>query len=375
MPIRISQKYILIPMNDIPAFKNYRMPAEWEPHSGTWLTWPHNPETWPNQDMEQVETDYLQIVKAITKGEQAHILVQDKSAEEDLIEKLQENSVSMNQVSIYDIPTNDSWIRDYGPNFIIREDDDNRELAINDWDFDSWGRKYKWELDDLVSGFIADQLKITKFKPEIVLEGGAIEVNGLGTCLTTDSCVLNPNRNDGIRRERMEDFLRNYLGASKIIWLSGDLEGDDTDGHIDNLARFVNPTTIVCSLENNERDANFLGLKQNYERLKAAKDQDGNPIRIIPLPMPGYVGSKNERLPASYANFYITNNAVLVPTYEHANDEKALDILTTLFPERTIIPIPCKTLIWGLGGIHCLTQQQPQGYNPSVSKGQDISNG
>ena len=355
MHIKASLNCILIPMNDFPASEGYRMPAEWEPHASTWLTWPHDPETWPNQDMEQVESDYLQIVKAIAKGEQTHILVQDKSAEETLRIKLQSNGVNMDQVSLYDIPTNDSWIRDYGPNFLVRE----KEVAINDWDFDSWGRKYKWELDDLVGGIIAEQLDYLKFKPGIVLEGGAIEVNGRGTCLTTDSCILNPNRNGGIRRERMEEFLKNYLATSKIIWLSGDLEGDDTDGHIDNLARFVNPTTIVCSLEENERDVNYLGLKHNYERLQAAKDQDGNPFHIIPLPMPGYVGTEKERLPASYANFYITNHAVLVPIYDHPNDRKAQDLIAPLFPGRAIIPIPCKTLIWGLGGIHCLTQQQP----------------
>jgi agmatine deiminase len=344
-------------MNETSFPTDYRMPAEWEPHAGTWLTWPHNPETWPDQDMEQVECDYLKIVKALTEGETTHILVQDKTAEEDLHKKLQTNGVNMDQVFLYDIPTNDSWIRDYGPNFLVRDEDG--AVAINDWDFDSWGRKYKWELDDLACSIIAEQLGFPKFKPEIVLEGGAIEVNGRGTCLTTDSCLLNPNRNDGIRRERMEEFLKNYLGVAKIIWLHGDLEGDDTDGHIDNLARFVNPTTIVCALEDNERDANFLGLKQNYERLKAAKDPDGNPFRIIPMPMPGYVGPKEERLPASYANFYIANHAVLVPIYDHPNDQKVLDLLTPWFPERKIIPIACKTLIWGLGGVHCLTQQQP----------------
>ncbi len=347
-------------MNDIPHAAGYHMPAEWEPHVGTWLTWPHNPETWPDQDMAQVESDYLQIVKALAEGEQTHILVQDKSAEEDLNNKLQANGVDIKQVFLYDIPTNDSWIRDYGPNFLIREKEGIREVAINDWDFDSWGRKYKWELDDLAGSIITEQLELPKFKPGIVLEGGAIEVNGRGTCLTTDSCILNPNRNNGIRRERMEEFLTNYLGVSKIIWLSGDLKGDDTDGHIDNLARFVNATTIVCSFEEDEKDANFLSLEQNFKRLQAAKDQDGNTFQIIPLPMPGYVGSEKQRLPASYANFYIANHAVLVPIYDHANDEKALDLLTPLFPGRKIIPIQCKTLIWGLGGIHCLTQQQPR---------------
>ncbi len=348
-------------MNNIPTSEGYRMPAEWEPHAGTWLTWPHEVDTWPGQSMKQVESDYLQIVSAISKEEQTHILVQDKSAEESLHIKLQTSGINMSRVFLYDIPTNDSWIRDYGPNFVVREEKERREVAINDWDFDSWGRKYKWELDDLAGSIISENLKMPIFHPGIVLEGGAIEVNGQGTCLTTDSCILNPNRNGGIRRERMEEFLKNFLATSKIIWLSGNLEGDDTDGHIDNLARFVNPNTIVCALENNERDSNYLGLKQNYERLQAAKDQDGNPFRVIPLPMPDYIGSKENRLPASYANFFIANHAVLVPTYDDPHDDEALDLITSLFPEREIIPIGCNTLIWGLGAVHCLTQQQPRG--------------
>ncbi len=339
---------------------DYRMPAEWELHTGTWLTWPHNPETWHEQDMDQVEFDYLQIVKSLAQEENSNILVQDKSAQDKIYKKLQSNGVNMENIFFYNIPTNDSWIRDYGPNFVYR----GKDLAINDWDFDSWGRKYKWELDDLACSIIAERLQLPSFKPGIVLEGGAIEVNGLGTCMTTDSCVLNPNRNSGIRREHIEKFFNDFMGISKIIWLHGELEGDDTDGHIDNLARFVNPTTIVCALEENDKDPNFLGLKHNHERLTAAKDQDGNPFKVIPLPMPGYIGNKDERLPASYANFYISNHSVLVPIFDKPSDQKALNVLTILFPERQVVPIQCKTLIWGLGGIHCLTQQQPA-ENPS----------
>jgi agmatine deiminase len=342
-----------------PVAENYRMPAEWEPHSATWLTWPHNLETWPDQVMKQVETEYIQIIKALVPGESAHILVQDKMAEQELEILLRANNIDMSQVHFYDIPTNDSWIRDYGPNFLVQEFEGQRNLAINNWDFDSWGRKYKWELDDLVSNTISELLELPSYKPGIVLEGGAIEVNGLGTCLTTNSCILNPNRNGGIRRERMEEYLNNYLGASKIFWLSGDLVGDDTDGHIDNLARFVNPTTIVCSLEENEKDANYIGLKYNYELLLGAKDQDGNPFEIIPLPTPGYIGTQKERLPASYANFYIANHAVLVPIYGQSQDEKALNIIASLFPERKVQPISCNNLILGLGAVHCLTHQQP----------------
>ena len=345
-------------MNETPASLGYRMPAEWEPHSGTWLTWPHNLETWPDQDMQQVETEFLSIIHPLAKDESVHILVNDEKMGDSVASTLNDNNVEMKNIFLHDIPTNDSWIRDYGPNFIVQSDG---IVATNDWDFDSWGRKYKWELDDLAGTVIAEKLGLHHFKPEIVLEGGAIEVNGAGTCITTESCILNPNRNNGISREALETTLKNYLGVSKIIWLHGEIQGDDTDGHIDNLARFVNPTTMVCVVEEDENDPNYPCLKKNFDRLKTATDQDDKPLEIIALPMPGHIGSPSERLPASYANFYIANKSVLVPVYNQPNDKQALAILEPLFPEREIIPIPSTTLIWGLGGVHCLTKQQPAG--------------
>ena len=332
------------------------MPAEWENHSGTWLTWPHNPETWPKQDMQQVETEFMGIIRPLAKNEFVHILVNDEDMENTVASTLNANNVEMKNIFLHDIPTNDSWIRDYGPNFIIQSDG---KVAANDWDFDSWGRKYKWELDDLAGTVIAEESGLHHFKPEIVLEGGAIEVNGAGTCVTTESCILNPNRNNGISRDAMETVLKDYLGISKVIWLHGEMEGDDTDGHIDNLARFVNPTTMVCAIEEDDEDPNYRCLKNNFDHLRSATDQDDNLFEIVTLPMPGYIGSP--RLPASYANFYIANKSVLVPVYGHPNDKRALSILEPLFPEREIIPIPSTTLILGLGGVHCLTQQQPAG--------------
>lgn len=332
------------------------MPAEWETHSGTWLTWPHNPETWPEQDMQQVETEFMGIIRPLAKNESVHILVNDEDMGNAVESTLNVNNVEMKNIFLHDIPTNDSWIRDYGPNFIIQSDG---KVAANDWDFDSWGRKYKWELDDLAGTVIAEESGLHHFKPEIVLEGGAIEVNGAGTCVTTESCILNPNRNNGISRDAMETVLKDYLGISKVIWLHGEMEGDDTDGHIDNLARFVNPTTMVCAVEEDEEDPNYRCLKNNFDHLRSATDQDDNLFEIVALPMPGYIGSP--RLPASYANFYIANKSVLVPVYGHPNDKRALSILEPLFPEREIIPIPSTTLILGLGGVHCLTQQQPAG--------------
>ena len=345
-------------MNKTPASLGYRMPAEWEPHSATWLTWPHNSETWPDQDMQQVETEFMGIIRPLAKNESVHILVNDEEKENVVESTLNSNNVEMKNIFLHDIPTNDSWIRDYGPNFIIQNDG---KVAANDWDFDSWGRKYKWELDDLAGKVISEESGLHQFKPEIVLEGGAIEVNGAGTCVTTESCILNPNRNNGISREAMETALKDYLGVSKIIWLHGEMEGDDTDGHIDNLARFVNSTTIVCAVEEDEEDPNYAIFKKNFDRLRSTTDQDDKLLKIVALPMPGYIGSPSERLPASYANFYIANKSVLVPVYDHPNDKRALAILKPLFPEREIIPIPSTTLIWGLGGVHCLTKQQPIG--------------
>jgi agmatine deiminase len=345
-------------MNETPASLGYRMPAEWEPHSCTWMAWPHNPETWPDQDMQQVETEFLSIVQSLAKDEPVHILVNDEEMEGSVASTLNDNNVEMKNIFLHDIPTNDSWIRDYGPNFIVQSDG---IVATNDWDFDSWGRKYKWELDDLAGTVIAEELGFHHFKPEIVLEGGAIEVNGAGTCVTNEFCILNPNRNNGISREAMETILKDYLGISKVIWLHGEMEGDDTDGHIDNLARFVNSTTMVCVVEEDQDDPNYPCLKKNFDRLRAATDQDNKPLEIIDLPMPGHIGSSSERLPASYANFYIANHCVLVPVYNHPNDKQALEILAPLFPERKIIPITSTTLIWGLGGVHCLTKQQPAG--------------
>ena len=345
-------------MNNTPASLGYRMPAEWELHSGTWLTWPHNLETWPGQDIKQVETEFTTIIHQLSIDEPVHILVNDDKVEKSVETILRNQGVNMVNIVLHDIPTNDSWIRDYGPNFIVQ---DNGKVAVNDWGFDSWGRKYKWELDDLAGTVIAEESKSYHFKPGIVLEGGAIDVNGLGTCMTTESCILNPNRNGGIKRWEMEKFFKDYLGVSKILWLNGAVEGDDTDGHIDNLARFVNPRTIVCAVEEDEFDTNYSLLKNNYNRLKNTTDQNDNPLEIVSIPMPGYVGNRENRLPASYANFYIANKSVLVPVYNHPNDKRALSILESLFPDRKIIPIPCNTLIWGLGGVHCLTQQQPAG--------------
>jgi agmatine deiminase len=342
-----------------PASSGFRMPAEWEPHTSTWLTWPHNPETWPGQNMQDVEAVYLDIIEALVAGELVNLLVSDAPTKDQVLKQLEQKNISADRVHLKIIPTNDSWIRDYGPNFLVAKSPSGKQIALNKWRFDSWGEKYDWALDNQAGYEISRKLGFPLFEPGIVLEGGAIDVNGQGVCLTTRTCLLNPNRNGELSQEIMEKYLRDYLGVQKIIWLTGEIEGDDTDGHVDNLARFVNPSTICCATEENPAAKHYTSLKENYERLQSATDPNGNPFKVVPIPMPGRVGSRTERLPASYLNFYIANKCVLLPVYGQPEDIQAKTILQNVFPERTIVEIPCQTLIWGLGSIHCITQQQP----------------
>jgi agmatine deiminase len=343
-----------------PADLGFRMPAEWEPHSATWLTWPHNLETWPGQDMAKIEAVYVQMIKALAKGEKIHLLVNRESDAFRLNKLIKNNPLNIENIIIYSIPTNDAWIRDYGPNFLVRETPSGeREVAANLWKFDSWGGKYEWDLDDLAGGAIMDMLGGTRFEPGIVLESGAIEVNGEGLCITTEQCLLNPNRNGGLEKAEMESYLKHYLGVLEIIWCQGNIEGDDTDGHIDNLVRFVNLDTVLCAWEDDASDPNHACLKENLEILESFRNADGKPLNVVKLPMPGRIDTHEERLPASYANFYIGNRAVLLPTYNHRNDAVAMSILKRFFPDREIVGIPCETFVWGLGAIHCVTQQQP----------------
>ncbi|MCH8313455.1 MAG: agmatine deiminase family protein [Nitrospinae bacterium] len=342
-----------------PADMGFRMPAEWEPHSGTWLAWPHNLETWDKEVLPHVEQTYLSIIQALAPGEIVHILVDNETSLESVKIKIANAGFPCDPLRFYIIPTDDAWIRDYGPNFLVSGNPEHRQIALNNWRFDSWGGKYDWELDDRAGGEIARLLKLPAFEPDIVLEGGAIDVNGLGTCLTTESCLLNVNRNGGLDRHTVENILRNYLEVKNIIWLKGEIEGDDTDGHIDNLARFVNPRTVVCACEEDSAASSYKALNDNYESLQSAADQDGNLLNVIRLPMPGAVNTGSTRLPASYANFYIGNRTVLLPVFNVPNDSKAESIIQKIFPDREVVPLPCRELLAGLGGLHCITQQQP----------------
>lgn len=341
-----------------PRSLGYAMPAEWLPHRATWLAWPNNRETWPTQ-LETVREVWVRMMHVLAPNEQVILLVNDEPSEQDVLSRLKNVGAFMANISILRIPTVDVWIRDYGPTFLVRTDGENL-LALNDWIFNGWGRKYQaYEDDDRIAKDIASLLKVPVFNHPVVLEGGSIEVNGAGTCLTTEQCLLNRNRNPHMSRGEIEWFLKEALGVSHMVWLGEGIVGDDTDGHIDDIARFINPLTVVCVLEADSRDENYALLRENYERLQGAHDQDGNSFSIVTLPCPAPVVYEGSRLPASYANFYIGNEVVLAPIFDDPNDYKAVGILQELFPERRVVGLPCRAVVAGLGAIHCVTQQEP----------------
>ncbi|HKD70373.1 MAG TPA: agmatine deiminase family protein [Candidatus Binataceae bacterium] len=334
----------------------YRMPAEWELHKATYLTWPHNPETWPGK-FDPVPAQYAAVVAGLSRFEPVRVLVKDADAAEQARAMLQQVDARMESVEIIVELTNDSWIRDYGPIFVARTD--GARVAL-DWKFNSWGEKYgAYDLDDVVPRRLAIRYGFECLEVPLVLEGGSIDVNGVGSLLTTESCLLNPNRNPGMTRVEIEEYLRVYLGVSNILWLGDGIAGDDTDGHVDDLARFVAGDTIVTVIEDDRNDDNYQPLAENLERLRAMRDQDGKPFRIETLPMPPALYHEGQRLPASYANFYLANGAVIVPTFGCPSDKQSLTTLARLFPNRKVLGFYCLDLVWGLGTVHCLSQQHP----------------
>ncbi len=346
---------------ETPAALGYHMPAEWRRHGATWLSWPKDPETWPNR-VAQVEKIFLQMMAALAPHEIVNLLVDDEATEQAVRQHCTFEAAT--NIHFHQIKTVDSWIRDYGPNFLLNDED---ALAYNDWVFNAWGNKYEdLKRDDGVPRQLEKVLNVLRFEPGIVMEGGSIEVNGSGCVLTTEQCLLNPNRNPQLSRTEIEHHLKKYLGVEKVLWLGEGIVGDDTDGHVDDVARFVAPGVVLCAVEDDPADANYELLQDNLQRLRHMTDVQGRPLEIVTLPMPGVVGgtstdSRNlDRLPASYANFYIANGVVLAPIFGHVNDTRALDILRRLFPDRRVVGINCESLVWGMGTIHCVTQQQPR---------------
>lgn len=354
------------PAPETPAELGYRMPAEWEPHLATWLAWPHERRDWPGK-FEPIPWVYAEVVRHLVPGERVRILVEGEQHEAGAKKVLKRAGVDLSRVDFYRVKTNRSWTRDFCPIFVR---DAAGEVAITNWKFNGWAKYDNHALDDAVPDQLARRLKRRQFKPtvlegkrgrRVVLEGGSIDVNGRGTLLTTEECLLSPvqARNPGLSREDLERVLAENLGIRKVLWLGEGIVGDDTHGHVDDLARFVDPHTVVVCVEDDPLDENFYRLRDNTRRLETMTDQDGRPLRVLPLPMPAPVVFDGQRLPASYANFYIGNSAVLVPTFNDPNDRRALALIAELFPSRRVVGIHAVDLVWGLGTLHCMTQQEP----------------
>ena len=341
-----------------PAALGYRMPAEWEPHTATWLSWPRPEGISFPESYERVMPAFAQMVDALGDSERVCINVWDAAHEADVRRQLLRHGARDGHVSFHRHPAHEPWCRDHGPIFLKRSE--APQTVIVDWAYNAWGGKYPpYDLDDAVPTRVAELLQLPVYAPKMILEGGSIEVNGSGTLLTTTSCLLNPNRNPDLTQAQIEAAMREYLGVSNILWLGDGIEGDDTDGHIDDLTRFVDRTTVVTVLEENSEDPNYEPLQENLRALAGMCAEDGTPLVVRSLPMPARIDREGLRLPASYANFYIANKVVLLPVFADPNDAEAIATLEAAFPGRRVVPIDCRELIWGLGAFHCLTQQQP----------------
>jgi agmatine deiminase len=354
-----------IPEEHRQRFASYRMPAEWEPHAAVYLVWPHNLETWPG-NFAPIPGVFAKMAVALATFEPVRIMVNEAARIEAvramIAAEARGDAAITARVELFHLATNDSWVRDHGPIFVNKTDSARAgptQIAL-DWKFNSWGEKYgAYDLDDVVPRRLGSRYGFEVVEPGIVLEGGSIDPNGAGSMLTTEACLLNPNRNPKLSRAEIEDYLRTYLGVIKVLWLGDGIAGDDTDGHVDDLARFVARDTVVTVVEDDPADANYAVLQDNLARLRAMRDERGSPLRIETLPMPPAVVYDDTRLPASYANFYIANDGIVMPTFGCPADKVAGATLARLFPGRRVIGVPSTELVWGLGSVHCLTQQHP----------------
>jgi agmatine deiminase len=353
-----------------PRSNGYRMPAEWSPHAGTWIVWPHRPDDWPGR-IEPIPYAFAEIVRHLAPHEAVRIVVTPPARKPRARAVLESAGVDLAAVRFFRWPTDRSWVRDSGPIFVTATSAERAGVpgvAVTDWKFNGWAKYEDSHRDDRLPARIARELGVPAWRPvrgdrRIVLEGGAIDVNGAGTLLATEECLLSDvqARNPGLSREELESVFSEYLGVDRVLWLTRGIVGDDTHGHIDDVARFAGPKTIVAGREPNPDDPNHLILEENLARLRAARDADGQPYEVVELPMPRPLAYSGQRVPASYLNFYIANGVVLVPTFNDPSDRVALGILEHQFPGRTVVGVHSGDLIWGLGSIHCLTQQEPAG--------------
>jgi agmatine deiminase len=347
-------------LNEIitPCELGYHFPAEWEKHAATWLSYPHNETSWPGK-IHTIFPYYHQFIKELALGEKVNINIRDEVMQHHVNLALSDLGVNMQNIVLHIMPTNDAWCRDHGPAFVVNSQALHPKAIIN-WDYNGWGGKYPAELDTTIPARIGEKLHLPVFHPGIVMEGGSVDFNGKSTILTTLSCLLNPNRNPNLSQDEIEKYLMDYYGADQVLWLGEGIEGDDTDGHIDDLTRFVNEDTVITMIEHNKSDANYIPLKNNLNMLGKLRLVNGKQLNIIELPMPEPAYYEGQRLPLSYANFYMANAGLMLPTYRCKQDDQAVSILEGCIKDRPVIGLDSVEIIWGLGSWHCLSQQEPE---------------
>jgi agmatine deiminase len=346
-------------MSKTPKEFGYYFPAEFAKQSAMWLSWPHKEASWPGK-IESIYPVYAQFIKLVSEGQRVNINVLDETMKVKAARHIEEAGADLHNIRFFIHPTNDAWCRDHGPAFLINPSAAEKKMIV-DWGYNAWGGKYPpFDLDDNIPTLIGKEYGIPVVYPGIVMEGGSVDFNGKGTILTTTSCLLNKNRNPHLSQKEIEKYLIDYYGVDNILWLGDGIVGDDTDGHIDDITRFVNSDTVVTVIEGNKKDENYEPLQENLKALSKMRLETGKQMNIVELPMPGAIVYEDMRLPASYANFYIANEYVIVPTYRDKNDDKALNILQSCFPDRKVVGLDSVDIIWGLGSFHCLSQQEPE---------------
>ena len=344
-------------MNKTPKELGYSFPAEFAKHEATWLSWPHKEASWPGK-INTIFPYYSQFIKELAKSEVVRINVVDEKMKAFALEHIQNAGADISKIEFFIHPTNDAWCRDHGPAFLINEKE--KKKAIVDWNYNAWGGKYPpYDLDDVIPTLIGKHYGLEVFYPGIIMEGGSVEFNGAGTVMTSTACLLNPNRNPHLSQEQIEEYLCNYYGMEQVLWVDEGIVGDDTDGHIDDTIRFTNEDTVITVIEENKNDENYELLQHNLKQLKQMHLLNGKQLNIVELPMPDEIIWEDQRLPGSYANFYIANKSVIVPTFRCDEDDKALRIIQSCFPDREVVGIDSTEIIWGLGSFHCLSQQEP----------------
>lgn len=344
-------------MNKTPKESGYSFPAEFAKHEATWLSWPHKEASWPGK-IHMIYPYYCQFIKELTKSEFVRINVTNEAMKVFALQHIEEAGADLSKIEFFMHPTNDAWCRDHGPAFVINAKE--KKKAIVDWGYNAWGGKYPpYDLDDVIPTLIGKHYGLDVFYPGIIMEGGSVEFNGEGTVMTSTACLLNPNRNPTLNQQQIEAYLCNYYGMEQVLWVDEGIVGDDTDGHIDDTVRFTNANTVITVVEENKNDENYELLQHNLKQLKQMRLLNGKQLNIIELPMPDELIYNDQRLPCSYANFYIANTSVIVPTFRCARDDKALQIIQSCFTDREVIGIDSTEIIWGLGSFHCLSQQEP----------------